>query len=362
MRCALDLALKGQGRTSPNPCVGAVIVKEGKIVGEGYHKKAGTPHAEVHAINDAAENAADSTIYVTLEPCNHFGRTPPCTQAILQAGIKKVVVGMPDPNPSVEGGGCEFLKRKGIETVCGVLEEECRAINRPFIKHITSKLPWVIMKAGMSLDARISYSRGKGGRITGPRSKQYTHQLRDSVDAILVGVETALIDNPSLTTRLAEKKDTRDPLRVVLDTRLRLPPDAKLLARENRGSTVIYCGPDAPVMNEKKLLEAGAAVRRIPTGQNSELDLSALLIDLGKLPVTSVLVEGGAKIHLSMLKQKLVDEVYLFIAPFFVGPQGTPLLDDMASSREEILGRLHNAEVIRLGEDTLVHGLLSPEA
>lgn len=206
MRLALREARKGLGRTSPNPCVGAVVVKNNSVISRGYHKKAGTPHAEIHALRKAGEQARGATIYVTLEPCNHTGRTPPCSQAVAAAGIKRVVVGMEDPNPLVSGSGKAFLQEQGIEVVSGVLEKQCRELNLPFIKHISSGMPFVVMKAGISLDGKISYQQGRPGWMTGESSARKVHGLRNSLDAILVGRGTIAIDNPSLTTRLPGKK------------------------------------------------------------------------------------------------------------------------------------------------------------
>lgn len=360
MRQALELARKGQGRTSPNPCVGSVIVLDNRVVGRGYHRKAGSPHAEIHAIADAGEQTKGATLYVTLEPCNHTGRTPPCTEAILLAGIARVVVGMLDPNPTVAGGGCRFLAEKGIDVATGILEKECREINRPFIKHVSSGIPWVVMKAGMSLDAKISPQEGRGGRITGTLSRKMTHQLRDSLDAILIGVETAIVDNPSLTTRLQEKEDARDPLRVILDTRLRLPPEAHLLQQKSSSPTWIFCGPDAPAENEQLLARAGAIIHRVRTDENNRLDLREVLASLGKTGVSSVLVEGGAGIHSSMLQENLVDEVFLFIAPVFFGQQGVSLLSSFEPDRSaRATFRLHGVEVRQLGDDAFIHGFLA---
>lgn len=356
MKVALQLAKKGQGKTSPNPCVGAVVVSDGQIVGKGYHEKAGMPHAEVNAIADAGELTRGATIYVTLEPCNHTGRTPPCTQAILNAGISKVVVGMLDPNPLVQGGGCRFLEENGVDVTSGVLDHECQAINYPFIKHITKGLPWTVMKAGMSLDAKITYIKGQGGKITGAKSATVTHQLRNSCDAILIGVETALIDNPSLTTRL-EDEQTQDPIRIILDTNLRLSPVSNLLQQKSDAPTWIFCGQEASEENEQVLKDAGAVIYRVPYNKNM-IDLSAVLAKLGALNVTSVLIEGGAKIHATMLQQNLIDEVYLFTAPFFIGDNGTPLLSGYEPENSG-LPHIRQIETQQLGEDTLIHGFLS---
>ncbi len=358
MRLALEEAARGLGRTSPNPCVGAVIVRDNVIVGRGYHRRAGTPHAEVNAIADAGPAARGATIYVTLEPCNHTGRTPPCTRAILEAGIRRVVIGMKDPNPSVVGGGGDFLADRGIEVTCGVLEQECRRLNHPFLKHSVTGLPWVIMKAGMSLDGRITYRRGEGGAITGAAARERVHVLRDRTDAILVGVETALVDDPSLTCRRRDRPG-RDPLRVVLDSRLRLAPDARMLRQESEAATWIFCGPSPPVGREEHLVRAGAVVHRVDLRDDGGLDLEQVLAVLGRAGLTSVLVEGGAAVHGSFLRHGLVDEVFLFMAPFFIGSQGVPVIDGYAIEGRETAPRLREMHVERLAGDILVRGLLA---
>lgn len=356
MRLALQEAEKGRGRTSPNPCVGAVIVRDNTVVGQGYHRRSGTAHAEVNAIADAGKNAVGATIYVTLEPCNHTGRTPPCTKAIIDAGLSRVVVGMPDPNPSVTGGGSSYLQSQGIVVESGLLEEECRAINRPFIKHSATGMPWVVMKAGMSLDGKISYVSGQGGKITGDQSQRVTHTLRNTLDALLVGVDTAIIDNPSLTTRLSDMGDARDPLRVVLDTNLRLSPDVRILSQQSSTETWIYCGPDAPVDRKERLVGAGAQVFPAGLTGDGRLDISSVLSHLGAKGIASVLVEGGAAVHGSMLTHGLVDEVYLFTAPFFIGDQGTSLLSGFSKGNAETSPRLKTTDYRMLGDDLLIHG------
>lgn len=359
MRLALQEAGKGQGRTSPNPCVGAVIVRDDTIVGSGYHRKAGTPHAEVNAIAAAGAAARGATMYVTLEPCNHSGRTPPCTRAVLAAGISRVVVGMLDPNPSVAGGGSLFLASRGIDVETGVLEEQCRALNRGFIKHAATGLPWVVMKAGMSLDGQITFKRDRAGRLTGEQSRLFTHRLRDTLDAILIGVDTALIDDPSLTTRLPDGAG-RDPLRVILDTTLRLAPQSAMLRQQSDAATWVFCGADASAEREKQLKRAGAFIRRVGLDERGRLDLEEVLRSLGRADITSVLVEGGATVHGSMLRQGLVDQVYLFIAPFFIGRQGTPLVGDYAINDENGGIRLTDIELQHLGDDVLIQGLVRP--
>uniref|UniRef100_UPI004057BF99 bifunctional diaminohydroxyphosphoribosylaminopyrimidine deaminase/5-amino-6-(5-phosphoribosylamino)uracil reductase RibD n=1 Tax=Candidatus Electronema sp. TaxID=2698783 RepID=UPI004057BF99 len=350
MRQALELAKKGLGRTAPNPCVGAVIVRAGQLVGSGWHKKAGTPHAEIHAIAEAGAACDGATLYVTLEPCNHTGRTPPCSRAVLAAGIARVVVGMADPNP-VAAGGAEFLRSQGIAVEMGIQEEECRQINRPFIKHSRTGLPWVVLKAGMSLDGKISRVRGQGGPITGPESLRRTHELRDQIDAILIGIGTALIDNPALTCRLEQG---RDPLRVVLDSQLRLPPEAKVLRQQSDAPTWIFCQADACSEKQRKLEAAGAVVHRVAADENERLDLKQVLRQIGKAGLTSVLVEGGAAVHGAFLRAGLADEACLFVAPCFIGESGTPLLSGTGPA--DLLLTEMTAE--KLGQDVLLRGLL----
>jgi diaminohydroxyphosphoribosylaminopyrimidine deaminase/5-amino-6-(5-phosphoribosylamino)uracil reductase len=356
MELALEEAKKGRGRTSPNPCVGAIIVKNGSVVGRGYHEKAGTAHAEVHALADAGSAAKGATIYVTLEPCNHTGRTPPCSHAVLGAGISRVVIGLSDPNPLAKGGG-EYLMAHGVEVVKGVCEKKCRQINYPFIKHVTTGLPWVIMKAGMSLDGRITYQKGRGQAITGKKTKTLVHSLRDRTDAILIGVETACVDNPSLTTRLNNNHLGHDPLRVILDSQLRLNPESTLLTQESSAETWVFCCPQALKEREVCLQKAGAVIFRVAQTVDGYVDLAEVLALLGKNNVTSLLVEGGAGVHGSFLRHGLVDEVYLFLAPFFIGDTGTLLLSGYSASTPESVKVLQDVSSKQVEKDILIHGL-----
>ena len=358
MELALVEARKGLGRTSPNPTVGAIIVNNGKVVGRGYHKKAGTPHAEVNAIIDAGEHTNNATLYVTLEPCNHTGRTPPCTEAIVRSGITHVVIGMSDPNPHVTGGGGDFLRARGIEVCCGVLEQQCRELNYPFIKHSATGLPWVIMKAGLSLDGKITFHPRQGGALTGPESKRYVHQIRNQVDAILIGVETAIIDNPSLTTRLEDAGETRDPIRIVLDSSLRLPAKARMLTQNSTAETWVICGEGAPMENEARLVARGAKVFRLPVSDIGKVELSALLIFLGEKNITSVLVEGGAQVHGAFYRQNLVDELLLLYAPLIIGDEGTPLVRGYGLGSRAEAPLLHNVAFQLLGKDLLLKAIV----
>ncbi len=356
MRIALQEACKGVGRTSPNPCVGAVIVKEGRIISRGYHKKAGTPHAEVHAIQRAGDDAHDATIYVTLEPCNHTGRTPPCSHAIVESGIKRVVIGMEDPNPLVDGRGVDYLRQNGVDVIIGILSEECKKINRPFIKFITTSRPWIIMKAGVSLDGRINYQVGKSGWLTGSESLGYTHSLRGICDAIMVGIGTVLIDDPSLTTRRSDGCEGRDPIRIILDTDLRISTSAKILHLDSSAPTWIFCGPDASRIKMQELAAMDVKVFPVKVNRKGSLDLEEVVTVLGNEKITSVLVEGGAKVHGSMLKRQLVDHVNLFYAPIFAGNQGIPLVQGVSAKGRSDAITLKEVHYRRLGDDLLIEG------
>jgi len=356
MRLAIDEAKKGLGRTSPNPLVGAIIVKDGAVIGKGYHKKAGTPHAEIHAIADAQGPFDEATLYVTLEPCNHMGKTPPCTDAIIKNRFGRVVVGMEDPNPLVSGKGFEKLRAHGIEVRSKVLEQECRALNYPFLKHITTGLPWVIMKAAASLDGRIAYEYGQGGKVTGGAVKQFVHGLRDQVDAILIGVETALVDNPSLTTRL-EDGAGQDPLRVILDSNLRASGSLHLFNQPSDAETWVYCIVNASQEKQQELEQrANVRVFRVNRSADNHVDVEAVLRHLGKKGKNSVLVEGGARIHGAFLQADLVDQVYLFYAPFFIGNKGVPLVvGHSAMQRNEEVYVEHSLQSV--GKDFLFTGI-----
>jgi len=352
---ALKEARKGEGRTAPNPCVGAVIVQDGKIIARGYHKKAGTPHAEVHALAAAGAAALGACMYVTLEPCSHTGKTPPCSHAVVEAGIKRVVVGMIDPNPLVAGQGIKYLQANGVEVVTGILEKQCRDINLPFLKHISSGIPFITMKAGISLDGKLCYQKGISGKMTGAASKLEVHAMRNSIDAILIGSGTALVDDPSLTTRLPE--EGRDPLRVILDSTLRIPASAKFFHLHSQAATIIYCSKSSSAQKRKRLSAiAGVTVETIKEHRDGGLDLVDVLQRLGKRGVCSVLVEGGANIHSSFLKQGLVDKVVLFIAPVFAGSKGIALLENFSVSDRTNAPELYNVTYSQCGDDLVVRG------
>lgn len=321
MRRALALAVKATGRTSPNPLVGALVVKDGKVVGEGCHLCAGTPHAEVHALAAAGESARGATVYVTLEPCCHFGRTGPCADALIAAGVKKVVAAMTDPNPKVCGHGLERLKAAGVEVVEGVLACEAARQNEAFIKWVSTGMPFGIMKTAMTLDGKIATRSGRSKWITGPPARERVHRLRDACDAILVGVGTVLADDPELTARLPEGGG-KNPLRIVADSLARTPATAKV-ARDGLAPTIIAATAEAPPGQVAALEAAGAEVLILPRAATG-VDLRALWRTLGERKITSVLVEGGAAINAAALAANVIDKVYAFVAPTVFGGTAAP--------------------------------------
>ncbi len=315
-----ELAAGARGRTSPNPLVGAVVVRDGQVIGEGYHRRAGLPHAEVEALAAAGQAARGATLYVNLEPCCHTGKTGPCTEAIITAGIKKVVAAMADPNPLVAGRGFARLKEAGVEVATGVLEEEARRLNEAFIKFITSRKPFVILKTAMTLDGKIATVSGDSKWITGGQAREYVHRLRDSCDAVLVGIGTVLKDNPALTTRLPE--GGRDPVRVILDSGARTPLEARVLNQASEAPTWIAVTEAAPAERVEALKQNGTDV--IVCGPGPKVDLNYLLSELAQREIVSVLVEGGGTVNAGFTLQGLVDKIVWFIAPLIVGGREAP--------------------------------------
>ena len=365
MQQALDLAARGRGFTSPNPMVGAVVVKDGKVVGRGYHHAAGEPHAEVHAIDDAGTDARGATIYVTLEPCNHVGRTPPCTQKILAAGIQRVVVAMADPNPDVTGGGNAFLAQQGLAVVSGVCAEEARQLNEVFVKFVRTRRPFVILKCAATLDGQIATRTGDSKWVTGDAARRHVHAVRHAVDAILVGAGTVRTDDPSLTTRLGHAND-RDPHRVVLDTRLTTPPGARMLHTGSAAATYLAAGPGAegPGFPDRRaaLEQAGAKVLETPL-LDGRVDLDALMDLLGRAGITSVLIEGGGQVIASALNAGIVDKVMFFYAPKILGGNdGVPICRGRGPNRMQDCFTLTNTRVERFGEDVLIQGYIDRES
>mgnify|MGYP006276606193 FL=1 len=331
MARALKLARRGEGRTSPNPMVGAVVVKDGEIIGQGYHQQYGGPHAEVFALDEAGEKAAGSEIYVTLEPCSHYGKTPPCAQKLIDCGIKRAVIALVDPNPEVAGRGIEMLREAGIEVELGLLKEEAQALNEAFLKYIRSDYPFVYLKKAQTLDGYIASSTGDSKWITNSEARLEGHKLRHRADAIMVGIGTISADNPSLTARLKEQEGI-DPLRIVLDPLLEIPLTAKIINQQSTADTLIITSSDFPparaaaaLKKKEKLLEnEKVEIISFETGAENYFDLRELLKSLHSRKISSILVEGGAKLSHTFLNEDLVDKFYYFIAPkIYGGSDGT---------------------------------------
>ncbi|WP_299977140.1 bifunctional diaminohydroxyphosphoribosylaminopyrimidine deaminase/5-amino-6-(5-phosphoribosylamino)uracil reductase RibD [Desulfobacula sp.] len=358
MHQAISLARKAKGFTSPNPCVGAVIVKDGKVVGKGFHRAAGLAHAEVEAIDDAGSKAKDATLYVTLEPCNHFGKTPPCTQKIIKAKIKKVVVGCKDPNPFVSGGGIQYLKDNGVEVISGVIEKEAKILIEDFVWYIQNdKKPFVILKCATTLDGRIATSTGDSKWITNEKSRAFVHQIRHEVDAILVGSGTLHADNPSLTSRI-KGVATKNPARIILDTHLSIKEEAKVLTRDSNAKTIIVTGPDASKEKRALLESKGAQILEVPL-KEQRLDLNELMIKLGQMSILSLLIEGGSVVAGSALKAGIVNKVLFFLAPKFLGgSDGIPVFEGKGPELIKDAFELKNMNVTLFDTDILVQGYL----
>lgn len=349
---SLRLARLGLGKTSPNPAVGAVIVKDCKVLGEGYHAYAGGPHAEVVAIEDARGKGHDlsgATLYVTLEPCCRQGRTPPCTEAIINSGIAEVVCAMEDPNPQVNGCGIRRLQEAGIKTICKIREGEAKIMNEMYEKYITEKTPFVIVKAALSADGKLSASDGSSKWITSRESRDAVQEMRSRVDAVLVGLGTILHDDPSLTCRI---ENGGKPARIVLDSELRIPLTAKVLDKEAR--TIIATTQIAPLSKINKLKQMGIEVL-VVSGNREGVDLKDLMVQLGGEEITSVMIEGGGKVIGNAFDCQIVDKVMFFVAPKILGGSGTTIsgkgAKDISSAVE-----LENYEMLPVGEDFLLSG------
>lgn len=323
MYAALKLARKGLGRTSPNPAVGSVIVKGGRIISRGYHRRAGMPHAEIEALSGAKDLKA-AALYVTLEPCCHFGRTPPCTDSIISSGIRKVVVGDLDPNPLVAGKGVAALRRAGIDVTTGVLRDECASLNESYNTYIRRRTPFVTLKLAMSIDGRIATSTGESKWITCAEARKEVHRLRSINDAIMVGSRTLIEDDPELNVRLVKG---RDPVRIVLDSTLSTPSSAKVYngVKEGRARLIIFTGPKAAGKRMGRAVSLGAEIIKVPVSKEG-LSLKAVLKELGKREITSVLVEGGGALAASLIKAGLADKYIFHYGPIVIGGDGLPAI------------------------------------
>jgi diaminohydroxyphosphoribosylaminopyrimidine deaminase/5-amino-6-(5-phosphoribosylamino)uracil reductase len=411
MKLALKLAAKGAGWVSPNPMVGAVLVQDGQIVGKGYHRRFGLPHAEVEALRRAGDAARGADLYVTLEPCNHHGRTPPCTRAILAAGVRRVIMATPDPNPKVAGHGAAFLSSHGVEVEAGVLGEEARRLNEAWFKWVETGMPFVVAKAACSLDGKIATATGESQWLTGEKARAFGHRLRHECDAILVGIDTVLTDDPQLTTRLVggrkmvggegqglfrkwplpsypkpplptpygyggtgvppvqtenrkpktENRPFKDPIRIVLDSNLRIPLNARLLHLDSPALTWVACTEAAPAAKIRALQKLGAEVLLLPAAseESGRVALQPLLELLGKRQVQSLLVEGGAQVLGAFFEQKLVNKFYFFYAPLFLGGQEAPgVLGGRGIDRLQDAERARDLTIRRVGKDILIIGYL----
>lgn len=355
MNRALELAARGRGAVEPNPLVGAVIVRHGHIVGEGWHEKYGQPHAEINALTQAGGRAHEGTLYVTLEPCCHHGKTPPCTEAILRAGVSRVIAAMLDPFPDVAGHGVELLRAGGVEVEVGLLQTEAMKLNAPYLKLLRTGQPWVIAKWAMSLDGKIATRTGSARWISGEAARQRVHELRGRVDGILVGIATALADDPLLTAR---PPGLRTPTRIVLDTHLRLPPSSQLV-RTARDAPVLLVHAREADPATRTVLEA-AGCECLPLFSTSGLPrVIALLNELGRRRFTNLLVEGGARVLGSFLDHHAIDEVYAFVAPRLIGGEKGPsaIGGEGALTLPEAWS-LEDVVTEQLGNDVLIHGRL----
>jgi diaminohydroxyphosphoribosylaminopyrimidine deaminase/5-amino-6-(5-phosphoribosylamino)uracil reductase len=358
MDAALALAAQAAGRTSPNPLVGAVIVSDGAVVGRGFHPGPGEPHAEIFALREAGERARGATMYVTLEPCDHTGRTGPCTEALIAAGIRRVVVAMVDPDPQVHGRGLARLRAAGVEVEVGVLEAQARRVNEFFVKHRETGLPFVALKWAMSLDGKISTHRGSATAVSGEAARWYAHELRNLYDAVLVGVGTVLADDPALTCRLpAEMQPApRNPLRVIVDSRLRTPPSARVVTDTARAPTLVATTTAASLDRVEAMRRAGVEVL-VQEPVDGRVDLRTLMETLGRRGLLSVLIEGGGTVNASALSAGVVDKVVAIIAPRLIGGAEAPTPVDGAGPVGVPGGlRVRDAQVRRLGEDVVIEG------
>lgn len=357
MKIALELAKKGSGYTNPNPLVGAVIVKNNKIIARGYHACYGKDHAEINAFKNAIENVKGATMYVTLEPCSHYGKTPPCAKAIVKKGIKKVVIAMKDPNPVVSGKGIEILQKNDIEVITGVMEEETIIMNEIFIKYITTKQPYCILKTAMTLDGKIATKTGDSKWITDEISREYVHQLRHRVSGIMVGIGTVLKDNPQLTTRLKEKKGT-NPVRIIIDTNAKIPLNSNVMNINDSAKTIIATTKKANKNKLEQIKEKGAKIIITPL-KDGQIDLKYLIIELGKMNIDSILIEGGSTLNYSALKEGIIDKVLTFIAPKIIGGQQayTPVGGEGIKLLKNCI-QLDKLNVTQLKEDILLEGYI----
>ncbi len=357
MRRAIALARRGVGRTSPNPAVGALVVMAGRVVASGWHKRAGLAHAEAAALSAAPRNLRAATLYVTLEPCSHHGRTPPCVDAVISSGVGRVVTGMRDPNPLVRGRGIRKLRAAGVEVVTGVLEDECRALNAAYVKYMTMGLPFVTVKLASTLDGRIATASGESRWITGLPARRLVHRMRASVDAVVTGAGTVAQDDPALTVRHVKG---RKPLRVVLDTAFATPLSAKVF-RGGPGlrPAIVFTTRAAPGKKLEAARSAGVEAVLVGKGRNG-VDLERVLHELASREITSVLVEGGGVLAASFIRAGLADRFSIFVSPMLIGSGGVPSIGDLGVKGLSDAARLEGVSIKRVGADVLIEGRVKP--
>ncbi|MBN1155810.1 bifunctional diaminohydroxyphosphoribosylaminopyrimidine deaminase/5-amino-6-(5-phosphoribosylamino)uracil reductase RibD [candidate division KSB1 bacterium] len=351
MRLTLELARKGIGNVSPNPLVGSIIVKDGHIVGQGYHKRFGEAHAEVNAIRNAGNATHGATLYVNLEPCCHHGKTPPCTDAIIKAGIKRVVIGMVDPNPLVNSQGIDLLRARGIDVTTGIAVEECMQLNRFFIKYIKTGLPYVTIKIAQSIDGRIATCKGHSKWITSEETRRVVHRLRGEYDGVVIGAKTAIMDNPSLTVRHVSGVN---PFRIVLDDQLSIPEECHLLSDEFPELTIIATASKDEHKKER-IRKRGAKIWEIHAEANSHLSLHELLKKAAEEGLNSLLVEGGSEVFTSFLQERLADHIIIMISPRIIG-EGIDAIGQLNTPWIDHSIRLIRTSVQSVGQDIVVHG------
>ncbi|WP_177173720.1 bifunctional diaminohydroxyphosphoribosylaminopyrimidine deaminase/5-amino-6-(5-phosphoribosylamino)uracil reductase RibD [Carnobacterium iners] len=355
MKMALDLAKKGKGFTAPNPLVGAVIVKNGKVIGQGYHEEFGQAHAEVNAIASASECVSGATLYVTLEPCSHVGKTPPCSDLVVDKKIRRVVIGMGDPNPLVAGKGIERLRNKGILVSIGVLEKEIAQLNEAFIKYIVTKEPFVVMKSAMSLDGKIATVTGESQWISDAAARKRVHNLRHELSGIMVGIDTIIKDDPQLTARIPNGKN---PIRIVVDSQLRIPLASVVLSQQDKAKTIVATTNRASSEKIATLTKMGIEV--IVTSQrDNRVDLRELMKKLGAKGIDSILLEGGATLNFSALKEGIVDKVHVYLSPKIIGGKDAKtIVEGEGISSLENAFQLKRLNPVMVGEDILIEGYL----
>ena len=354
MKRALKLARKGEGWASPNPMVGAVIVKEGKIIGEGYHRKFGENHAEINAIEHASESVAGATFYVTLEPCSHYGKTPPCVERIVDVKASRVVIGTTDPNPLVSGKGIKILENHGIKTTVGILEEKCRALNEKYFKFIETRIPFITLKYAQTIDGRIATSTGHSRWISSGPSLKFAHKLRSHHDGVLVGVGTVLKDDPDLTVRLVRG---RSPVRIVVDPELKISEDARILQNQKKSRTIVASTSRSTGAKRTLLEKMGIEILVIDENDNNRVDLKKLLVELGKRDISSILVEGGSKIITSFVEERLFDRMVVITAPKILG-KGIEAIGNLGIEKMSDSIGLTFERVYRKGDDIIIEGLI----